>query len=58
MFGLGFGEGLVLVVLILVLFGGKRLPQLGRAMGQAITNFKIGLKDNENNNQNNLEDKK
>lgn len=48
MFGLGLGEGLILVAVVLLLFGGKRLPQLGSAMGKAINNFKSGLKDGDN----------
>lgn len=40
---LGFGEIVIGVVLILLLFGGKRLPQLGRSLGESITNFKKGL---------------
>jgi len=40
MFGLGVGE-LVLVVLILMLFfGPKKLPQLGKGIGEAIREFK------------------
>lgn len=40
MFGLGMGE-LVLVVLILMLFfGPKKLPQLGKGIGEAIREFK------------------
>lgn len=39
----GFGEILIGVVLLLLLFGGKRLPALGKSLGQSITNFKKGL---------------
>lgn len=40
----GFGE-LVLVFLIIVLiFGATRLPQLGKGLGEGISNFKNGLK--------------
>ncbi len=35
--------GLILLIVI-VLFGASRLPQLGRALGEGITNFKRGLK--------------
>ncbi|MDR0599179.1 MAG: twin-arginine translocase TatA/TatE family subunit [Treponema sp.] len=37
---LGAGEIALLVVLALVLFGAKRLPQVGRAAGEAIREFK------------------
>jgi len=45
MFGLGMGEIVIVLVVILLLFGGKKLPQLGSALGQAMTNFKKGLSD-------------
>lgn len=40
---LGFGEIVIGLVLLLLLFGGKRLPALGKSLGQSITNFKKGL---------------
>ena len=40
MFNLGPGEIVLLIVLALVLFGAKRLPQVGRAAGEAIREFK------------------
>lgn len=43
--GLGGTEIFILLALVLLLFGGKKLPQLGNAMGQAIVNFKKGLKE-------------
>ncbi|MEX0799560.1 MAG: twin-arginine translocase TatA/TatE family subunit [Bacteriovoracaceae bacterium] len=43
MFGLGTTELIIIAFVIVLLFGGKRLPQLGRSMGSAITNFKKGL---------------
>lgn len=45
MFGLGTTELLIVGGVILLLFGGKKLPQLGRSMGSAITNFKKGLNE-------------
>ena len=45
MFGLGIGEGLILLAIVVLLFGGKKLPQLGKSMGQALQNFKTGLKE-------------
>jgi sec-independent protein translocase protein TatA len=45
MFGLGFGELLIILVVVLVFFGGSRLPKLGSSLGQAINNFKKGLKE-------------
>ena len=45
MFGsLGIWEILLIVVVVAILFGGKKLPQLGKGLGEAITNFKDSLK--------------
>jgi sec-independent protein translocase protein TatA len=40
MFGLGMGELLVILVIVLLIFGAGKLPQIGDAMGRAIRNFK------------------
>ena len=40
---LGMGEIALLIVLALVLFGPKRLPEMGRAAGKAIHEFKTAL---------------
>jgi sec-independent protein translocase protein TatA len=40
MFGLGFQELVVVLVIALVLFGGNKLPEVGAALGQAIREFK------------------
>ena len=45
MFGLGLGELLIILFVVLMLFGGKRLPLLGSALGRSIQNFKNGLKN-------------
>lgn len=45
MFGLGMGEAVILLVVVLLLFGGRKLPELGSSMGKALTNFKKGLKE-------------
>ncbi|MBD64293.1 MAG: twin-arginine translocase TatA/TatE family subunit [Halobacteriovoraceae bacterium] len=45
MFGLGTTELVIVLVVVLIFFGGKRLPQLGRSLGSSITNFKKGLKE-------------
>lgn len=57
MFGLGTTELVIIAFVIVLLFGGKRLPQLGRSMGSAITNFKKGLNSPEDKKENE-EDKK
>ena len=40
---LGIGQIALLIVLALVLFGPKRLPELGRAVGNAMREFKSAL---------------
>jgi sec-independent protein translocase protein TatA len=45
MFGLGMQELMVIMVIVLVLFGGSRLPQIGSGIGKAISNFKQGVNE-------------
>ncbi len=45
MFGLGTQELLIILVIVVVLFGATRLPQIGSGIGQAIKNFKKGIKE-------------
>ncbi len=40
MFSLGVPELLVIFVIVLLIFGGKRLPEIGRALGKSIREFK------------------
>lgn len=49
MFNMGLGEIVLVLLLVILVFGGKRLPALGNSLGQAIFNFKkeLGHKDNE-----------
>ena len=43
----GFQELLIILLIILVIFGASKLPQLGRGLGEGIRNFKKGLKNDE-----------
>jgi sec-independent protein translocase protein TatA len=40
MFGLGVQELLIIFVIIMVLFGAKKLPEMGRGLGKGIREFK------------------
>jgi sec-independent protein translocase protein TatA len=42
---LGMPELWPILALVLLLFGGRKLPQLARSMGSSITQFKKGLKE-------------
>ena len=42
---IGFPELMVILVIALVFFGGGKLPEAGRSMGQAIREFKKGMRD-------------
>ncbi len=43
MFGLGATELGIILVIVIVLFGARRLPEIGSGVGKAIKNFKAGV---------------
>ena len=45
---LGFWEITLIVLVIILLFGGKKIPELMRGLGKGVKSFKDGLKDVEN----------
>lgn len=45
MFGLGMPELIVILIIVLVIFGANRLPQLGEGLGKAIRGFKKSMSD-------------
>lgn len=47
MFGLGFSELLLIFLIVFILFGASKLPQLGAGIGQGIRNFQKAMKGGE-----------
>jgi sec-independent protein translocase protein TatA len=45
MFGLGYQELLIILVIVLVLFGANRLPELARSLGSSFKEFKKGVQE-------------
>jgi sec-independent protein translocase protein TatA len=44
MFGLGMGELLVILVIVLIIFGAGRIPEIGDGIGRGIRNFRKAMK--------------
>ena len=45
--GIGMPELLIILVIVLIIFGANKLPQIGEGIGKGIRNFKKGVKDRE-----------
>ncbi|MBF0215706.1 MAG: twin-arginine translocase TatA/TatE family subunit [Candidatus Omnitrophica bacterium] len=45
MFGLGLPEILLILVVALLFFGAQRLPEIGRALGRSLSEFKKGMQE-------------
>jgi sec-independent protein translocase protein TatA len=45
---LGAGEIIILALVVLLLFGGKKIPELMKGLGKGVKNFKEGVKGIEN----------
>ena len=43
MFGLGMPELMIILAICFIIFGGKKLPEIGAGLGKGITSFKKGL---------------
>ena len=44
MFGLGTSELMIILVLVLIIFGAGKLPQVGASLGKGLRSFKEGIK--------------
>jgi sec-independent protein translocase protein TatA len=51
MFGLGVQELLIILAILLLIFGPKRLPQLGSALGRTIKGFRKGVQESDETDQ-------
>ncbi len=49
MFGLGMPELMVILGIAFLVFGGKKLPEIGAGLGKGISSFKKGLREAEEN---------
>jgi len=45
MFGLGYQELLIILLIVLILFGAQRLPDLARSLGSSVKEFKKGVNE-------------
>jgi sec-independent protein translocase protein TatA len=45
MFGIGMTELLIIMVIVLVIFGAGKLPEIGQGMGKAIGNFRKSVRE-------------
>ncbi len=45
MFGMGYQEMLIVLLVVLVLFGGAKIPELMRGVGKGISEFKNGVEE-------------
>ena len=45
LFGLGMQEVLIVALIVLLLFGGTKIPELMKGLGKGVKSFKDGMKD-------------
>lgn len=45
MFGIGTSEILLIALVVLLFFGGKKIPELMKGLGKGVKSFKDGMKD-------------
>ena len=47
MFGLGYQELMIILVIVLLLFGAQKLPELARGLGKSVSEFKRGQSEDD-----------
>jgi sec-independent protein translocase protein TatA len=57
MFGIGMPELIIILVIILIIFGAGKLPEIGAGMGKAIKNFKSATSGKEDKEPEKLDEK-
>lgn len=57
MLGLSIGHWIIVLIVVVILFGPKRLPELGQSLGEGIRNFKKGLSENPDRPADKIQDK-
>jgi len=58
MFKVGMGELIVILLIVLLLFGASRLPEIARSLGKSIKEFKKAMKETDEDSGPTQEDKK
>jgi sec-independent protein translocase protein TatA len=58
MFGIGMPELIIILVIILIIFGAGKLPEIGAGMGKAIRNFRGDSNEEEKKESDKIEDEK
>jgi TatA/E family protein of Tat protein translocase len=58
MFGLGMPELIVILVILLLIFGAAKLPEIGKSFGKTISEFKKGMREIESDKEDKKEEKK